>query len=80
VTGAGAEQAASRANTKRDGETGSESEWDNLYFLLGLPLFFAIILAGGLLVRRILKSSHNSEVSFQGLQAEQIVAKITSKI
>jgi hypothetical protein len=77
----GNDPSAAATTAARDGaQTGSESESISLYFLLGLPLFFVVIIVGGLAIKRILKSTHNSEVSFQGLQAEQIVAKITSKL
>jgi hypothetical protein len=74
-------EAVSADETKSTGVfTGSESQESGFYVWLGLAVFFCIVFVGAFVVRRILKSAHNNEVAFQGLQADQIVARITSKL
>ncbi|HWP57052.1 MAG TPA: hypothetical protein VNL14_04080 [Candidatus Acidoferrales bacterium] len=63
-------------STNRAAGAGSASRKSELYVWLGLGFFFLVVIVGALVVRRILRSSYNSEVCYQGLQADQIVAKI----
>lgn len=54
----------------------SESQWNNLSMGLGLALFVLIASVIPMIVWLRIKSVEKSEISFQGLQADQIVAKI----
>ena len=54
----------------------SESQWNNLSMGLGVALFVLIASVIPLIVWMRIKSIEKSEISFQGLQADQIVAKI----
>jgi flagellar biogenesis protein FliO len=75
------DEAVSEDETKStEVATGPESQERAFYVWLGLAVFFCIVFVGAFVVRRILKSAHNNEVAFQGLQADQIVARITSKL
>ncbi len=71
------EPALSRSNGAPSGVSNIlESQWNNLYMGLGLALFVLIASVIPLIVWMRIKSIEKGEISFQGLQAEQIVAKI----
>jgi hypothetical protein len=75
------EDPALSASTKSNAASnGSESQRINLHIWLAVGLFLCILALGiPFLVRRIFKSVQNNEVCFQGLQTDQIVAKIKNK-
>jgi Flp pilus assembly pilin Flp len=71
------EPTLSRSNRAPSGVSNIfESQWNNLYMGLGLALFVLIASVIPLIVWMRIKSIEKGEISFQGLQAEQIVAKI----
>lgn len=70
------EPASARRRRLGGGSNFSEFDWNNLSMGLGLALFVLIGSVIPLIVWMRIKSIEKSEVSYQGLQVDQIVAKI----